>query len=106
MCKNIINAAKMNDIVKVRECIDNGADVNEADRDGFTALHWAARNSNVEICTLLLKNNADVNKADRDGWTALHYAASNGNVEICKLLGNKADVNVTDGWFYCATLGR
>lgn len=51
------------------------------DRDNFdyTALHYAARNGNEDICHLLLEEGkADVNAVTKGGSTALHRAAMMG----------------------------
>src|SRR5262245_24025852 len=40
-----------------------GADVNEADKDGYTALMWAARHHRIEIAKLLIEKGADINAA-------------------------------------------
>eukprot|EP00596_Hydrurales_sp_CCMP1899_P004069 CAMPEP_0119041098 /NCGR_PEP_ID=MMETSP1177-20130426/11249_1 /TAXON_ID=2985 /ORGANISM="Ochromonas sp, Strain CCMP1899" /LENGTH=473 /DNA_ID=CAMNT_0007006835 /DNA_START=74 /DNA_END=1492 /DNA_ORIENTATION=- len=38
--KELIEAAKMNDIEKVNQCLENGTKVNATDYKGRTALHW------------------------------------------------------------------
>ena len=38
----LIDAAKNEDIKNVRELLANGADVDAKDKNGETALHWAA----------------------------------------------------------------
>lgn len=52
------------------------------DRDDFdyTALHYAARNGNVEICKMLIEDGkADVDAITKSGATALHRASMMGN---------------------------
>ncbi|KAM7543177.1 hypothetical protein Aperf_G00000004618 [Anoplocephala perfoliata] len=67
--------------------LQRGADVNEQDKFGYTALHYAARNGRLEICNILLKNGADITIATRSGGaTALHRAAFSGHLDIVKLL--------------------
>ena len=73
--------------------IDNGADVNAKDIDGWTPLRKAAWHGRKEIVELLIANGADVNPQDVNGWTPLHQAARNGHKEIAELLIAKgADV--------------
>lgn len=51
------------------------------DRDNYdyTALHYAARAGDFEICEiLLLEGRAEVNAVTKGGATALHRAASRG----------------------------
>lgn len=55
------------------------------DRDNcdYTALHYAARNGNMEICKLLLNDGkADINAVTKGGATALHRAAMMGEFYI------------------------
>jgi len=46
-------------IVAVLYLLDNGADVNLADAKGWTALHFAACQNNVDLCHILLKYGAE-----------------------------------------------
>jgi ankyrin repeat protein len=97
----LINAAKDSNIKKLKASLDAGADVNVIDREGFTALIYAAKNNDPEILKLLLSNKADVNLRglndnfdDLDWTTALFAAVSEGQLKIVKiLLSNGADVN-------------
>jgi hypothetical protein len=49
-------------------------EVNGADNNGWTALHIAALNSNVQAVALLLEAGADPNLLTKSGWTALDCA--------------------------------
>ena len=63
------------------------ADVNLSDSDGWTALHIAARNGNIDICRLLLSRPAiDVNVKNKWKSTPLMIAAGSGNLDIVELL--------------------
>jgi len=51
------------------------ADINQKDEDGYTVLHDAAMNGNVEgIKQIMRAPNADVNVLSNDGLTPLHIA--------------------------------
>ena len=52
-----------------------GADVNEADARGITALGLAVGYNKVPLVKVLLEGGADVSKTDAKGSTVLHYAA-------------------------------
>jgi len=83
--------------------LDNNAQVNQGDKSGKTALHWAAEKGHAGIVDKLLNiQGIDVNKADDFGWTALHLAAEKGHAGIVdKLLNIQGiDVNKVDnnGW--------
>lgn len=61
--------------------------LNEQDKNGFTCLHYAARNGRIDICQYLLGHNVDVNlKTNSCRSTALHRAAYMGNTDIVRLL--------------------
>ena len=63
-----------NDIDKMRQLIEDGADVNLARGKGETPLHDAARDGRGDIVALLISKGANVYAKDQDGFTPLHYA--------------------------------
>ena len=54
----LIDAVKRQDRVAVNALLDRGADVNAAEGDGTTALHWAAQLDDLAIVDLLLEAGA------------------------------------------------
>ena len=58
-----------------------GADVNESDARGITALGLAVGYNKVALVKVLLDGGADVSKTDAKGSTVLHYAAGNGSYQ-------------------------
>ena len=54
--------------------MDNGANVDAVDYQGFTPLHIASKAGNEEICTLLLEGNASPNIKGHRSKTPLHKA--------------------------------
>ena len=62
------------------------AEVNAADADGTTPLHWAVRADDLDLSTRLLQAGASVKAANRYGVTPLSLAAVNGNAAIAALL--------------------
>jgi ankyrin repeat protein len=88
----IADAAMKNDLAAVRSLIGKG-DVNVAQGDGMTALHWAARNGNTEMVTLLVRAKASVKATTRIGaMTPLHLAAEMGHgTVVAALLAGGAD---------------
>ncbi len=89
----IIEAARRGDAEAVRSLLDGGADVNTAQGDGMTALHWAAERGHAEVADLLLSAAADVEAKTRIGsYTPLHVASRGGHAPIVvRLLEAGAD---------------
>ena len=70
----------------MRLLLEKGADVKATDRDGRTALIWAAQDGHEAVVRLLLEKGADVEAKDRDGRTALIWAAQGGHEAVVRLL--------------------
>lgn len=72
-------------------------DLQAKDKNGFTALHWAAWSGLTECCTLLMNAGLDMNQAEDNGYTPLMLAALRGNDElVANLLALGADVTTTN----------
>ena len=90
----LVEAARNGRLEPVRALLQNGANVDARDGDGYTALHWAAGNGHLETVRDLLGDGASVDARDGDGYTALHWAAGYGHLEIVRdLLNAEANVN-------------
>jgi ankyrin repeat protein len=92
----LADAAERRDTALVRTLIAAKADVNAAQIDGTTALHWAAYNDDPEMAALLVRSGANVNAVNRYGVPPLSLACATGNVAVVKLLlAAGADANAT-----------
>ena len=89
-------AAQSRDIATVRALLKQGADVNAAQGDGMTALHWAALNGEAELTSMLLYAGANWRALTRlGGYQPLHLAAQAGAGPVVDLLlGAGADAAV------------
>ncbi|KAJ3130184.1 hypothetical protein HK098_005431 [Nowakowskiella sp. JEL0407] len=67
--------------------LENGADVNSRDRNGASALMYAARDGHTRVVQCLVEALADVEATDSYGWKALQYGQS--YPDIIKILENE-----------------
>jgi uncharacterized protein len=94
----VADAVMAKDREAVKALLKNGADVNAAQGDGMTALHWAARNGDTELTQMLLFAGANVKATTRlGGYTALMMAASQGHANvIAALLASGSDAKAAN----------
>lgn len=94
----LIDAAKANDSAGALALVKDKADVNAAESDGTTPLHYAVFHDDVALVESLLKAGAKASAANKYGSTPLLEAAVRGNpVVIEKLLKAHAEVNAGNG---------
>jgi uncharacterized protein len=92
----VADAAERRETAGVRALLQAGADVNAAQIDGTTALHWAAYHGDAESAALLVRAGARVDAVNRYGVPPLAVACENGNGAVVKLLLDAgADANAT-----------
>ncbi len=91
----IADAAMVHDNATVKALLKQKADVNVAQGDGMTALHWAALSNDLDTVNVLLAAGANVKAATRNGGvTPLFTACTNGNAAmIAAMLKAGADAN-------------
>ncbi|RXJ93316.1 hypothetical protein CRV00_11725 [Malaciobacter molluscorum] len=93
---DILLAVRINDYDKVKTLM-NKKNINNVDTLGYTPLHIAVRNNNIEIAKLLIDNGATLDKKDNFKDTALLDAVKNNYVDMSKLLiCNGANINIKD----------
>ena len=83
----VADAAMRGDLEGVRSLLRSGADVNGAQGDGMTALHWAAQRGERELTEILLYAGAQVDAGTRIGsYTPLHIAAREARPGVVEVL--------------------
>ena len=97
----VAEAAARGDLEAVRTLLRDGADVNAAQGDGMTALHWAALRGDADMVSVLVYAGANVTSTTRLGaYTPLHLASRDGRAEAVTLLlgaGSEANAATTTG---------
>ena len=93
----VVDAAMRGDRDAVRRMLKDGADVNSAEGDGMTALHWAAMKGDVPLAEMLLYAGANVKATTRlGGYTPMLLAAKAGDSRMIAALAKAgADLNAT-----------
>src|SRR5262245_41302386 len=83
----VADAAQKGDRETVRSLIKQSVDVNAAQGDGMTALHWAALNGDMDMAHRMISAGANVKATTRlGGYTSLYLAAKNGNAPVMDVL--------------------
>ena len=83
----VADAAMRRDLDTVRALLRQGGDVNAAQGDGMTALHWAATHGDAALTEVLLYAGANVKATSRLGrFTPLHVATQAGAPAVVKAL--------------------
>ena len=95
----VADAAMRGDLDVVRGLLREGADVNAAQGDGMTALHWAAEHRDAAMAELLVFGGANISAVTRIGqYTPLHLAAKAGSAPVIGILVEAgAAVDATTG---------
>ena len=81
----LIEAVKQGDAGTVRTLIDQGVDVSATEKDGTTALHWAAHLGDATSAALLIDAGVDPKAVTRNGATAYALACSKGHADVIEL---------------------
>ncbi|XP_070013515.1 protein VAPYRIN-LIKE-like [Nicotiana sylvestris] len=88
-------AAREGDVVDIKKCIAEGANVNGKDQNGWTPLHRAAFKGRIEGVKVLVKHGAKLDVVDKCGYTPLHLAVEAGQKDVAMYLvaqGAKANL--------------
>lgn len=82
----LIEAAKTGDCALLDSLIDEGADLEQRDEYGWTALNWAAGRGSTDMVEHLLKAGANILNTGRDQRTPYQIALAAARVDTAKCL--------------------
>ena len=81
----LMHAAKYGHWDVVRTLVNNGADVNGRNVDGFTTLMYAAGKGRLDVVQFVVDHGADVNAKTAHRMTPLMMAAGRGHLAVVQL---------------------
>src|SRR5215813_6687900 len=91
----LADAAMKGDPEQVRALLEQKVDVNAAQGDGSTALHWAAFQDDLRMAQMLIRAGANVKAATRiTGVTPLFMACRNGSAAMIDMLLKPARIRM------------
>jgi ankyrin repeat protein len=82
----LVDAVKEGNSAAAVTLLQKKVDVNVAEPDGTTALHWAARNDDATLVDRLIRAGANVKAANRYGITPIALACENGSATVVERL--------------------
>jgi ankyrin repeat protein len=95
--ERLVQAAAQADVQLVRQLLAGRADVNVADGNGTSPLHWAVWADDPATVEELVRAGASVTAANAFGVTPIYTAAERGNATILRrLVASGASANGTD----------
>jgi ankyrin repeat protein len=96
----LIDAVKSGSVESVSALLKQKTDVNAAEADGTTALHYAAHADSLPLTRLLIRAGANVNAVNRYGVSPLRLAVESGNMALAEALlkaGANANAAIPSG---------
>lgn len=82
----LADAIQRQDAIQMERLLGQQVDVNAAQSDGMTPLHWAVYHEKEKTARSLISAGANPNAVNRYGVTPLSLACTNGNAQLVDLL--------------------
>ena len=105
----LVDAVKRGDAAAAQTLLAKKVNVNSADADGTTALHWAVHRDDPKMVELLIRHGAAVQATNRYSITPLYLACVNGNAPLVDRLltaGASPNTMLPDGETVLMTAAR
>lgn len=84
--QELSNAVLAADIERIKFLASKGADINKLDKQGYAAIHSAARSRKTDLARALLELGAKIDAPDSDGMTPLQHAVLRDDPDTIRLL--------------------
>ena len=85
----LIKACERNNLAKVKDILERGADINEKNSSGNTALILASINGYTDTARMLIEKGIRLDEKNNFGFTALIWSSANGHEDIAQMLIDK-----------------
>jgi len=97
---NLLVAVRKNNMVKVRNLVNNGTDINVRDENGYTIMHFNSGydKDGIPFAQHLIDMGADIHATDNVGKDPLHVAVLAGNADYVRILLSLGSKQVQDGY--------
>ena len=82
-------AAEKGNLKKVKELLNQGANIHARTKNGFRPIHWAAAHGHLNIVKELLNRGAKINSRTNTGRQPIFYAAERSRLPVVKELLNR-----------------
>jgi ankyrin repeat protein len=86
MNSELHDCAKSGNLERIRQLVEGGANIEETNNDGMTALLLASLKGHFEIIVYLVERGANFAHTDNTGMTALQFASGGGHLSSVKYL--------------------
>jgi hypothetical protein len=86
MSSELHSYVKLNQLARVKQVVEGGANIDELKNNGRSSLFTASLKGYFEIVEYLVERGANVSQPDRHGKTALHWACARGKLPMAKYL--------------------
>lgn len=105
----LLQAVKAGDREAALVMLNGASNVNIAEADGTTALHWVVQQNDMVLATSLLRAGANASAKNRYGISAIYLAAQNGSAAMMRVLlaaGANANEEFNEGETVLMTSAR
>ncbi|MCS3432661.1 ankyrin repeat domain-containing protein [Klebsiella sp. BIGb0407] len=86
LAQDFLTAAEQGQLEKLKECLDNGVDINVTNRQGRTAIINASLNKHYESVSFLINAGADIDKQDQTCFNPFLLSCLNNDLTLLRLV--------------------